>query len=384
MDIVPESFQVHFFDPEKSFSHEFDDLRRSSVHGILIRTVTKIDPHNFESALFPNLMFIGTASAGIDHVDVDYLKKISVHFSSAGGCNANAVGEYVATGILHWSLSNNLNLDSLRVGIIGVGNTGSSVYDKLKGLGCKCALYDPPRSNRDDKFVSASLSEILDCDILTFHVPLTKNNDSKYPTLHWLNDEKLSKFDGKLIVNASRGEVVDEKALINWKTRSSKSKDFILDVWDSEPDINVELAKKSWLATPHIAGYSNQSKWNATHMIVDELSRFFDVPQENVIFVDFITDNTNPENSKTDFDTKNSSDINEIATLENLHPMFHLNEKLKSGISDSKDANIKLFRTLRTHSKLRNEFKSLSVDQIQTFEQFSNVYKLLMVAKGIQ
>ena len=381
-DYLPESFQLYFFDPDTSFKQWIDDSIRADVQGLLIRTVSKINLKNPDLAHFPSLKFIGTASAGIDHVDSNHLTQNGIQFSSAAGCNANAVGEYVTSGILHWSLSNGFDIDTLQIGIIGAGKTGSSVHKHLERLGCKCILYDPPRSNRETEFKSATLNELWNCDVLTFHVPLTKNYRSDYPTFKWLENEKLADFRGKLIVNASRGEVVDESALIKWKSYSPDTHDFIIDVWESEPNINVEFAMNSWIATPHIAGYSNQSKKNATRMIVEELARFFDLPMINSNIAEKKSDKSFPRNSSLDLELINNPIYNEINILEHLHPMFRLNQDLKSGLTNSLESNMELFRTLRTHSKLRDEFETLSVNEIQTFQCYPSVYKLLMISKG--
>lgn len=381
-DYLPESFQLHFFDPNTSFKHWIDDSIRADVQGLLIRTVSKITVKNPDLAHFPNLKFIGTASAGIDHVDSNHLTQNGIQFSSAAGSNANAVGEYVTSGILHWSLSNGFDIDTLQIGIIGAGKTGSSVHKHLRGLGCNCILYDPPRSNREREFKSATLDELWNCDALTFHVPLTKVYLSDYPTFKWLEAEKLATFRGKLIVNTSRGEVLDESALIKWKSSSVDKNHFIIDVWESEPNINVEFAMNSWIATPHIAGYSNQSKKNATRKIVEELARYFDFPMINSHKAEKKSDISSPRNSSLDLELINNPIYNEINILEHLHPMFRLNQDLKSGLTNSLESNMKLFRTLRTHSKLRDEFKTLSVNDVQAFQRYPSVYKLLMTSKG--
>ena len=381
-DYLPDTFQLHLFDPDTSFTQWIDDSNRVNVQGLLIRTVSNISVNNPDLTYFPNLKFIGTASAGIDHVDTDHLTKNGVHFSSAAGCNANAVGEYVTTAVLHWSLSNKLDISSLQIGIIGMGKTGSSVYHHLNGLGCSCILYDPPRSIREKEFKSATLKELMKCDVLTFHVPLTKESQTDYPTFKWLKGDKLEKFNGKLIINASRGEVVEESALMIWKSTDSDKNDFIIDVWESEPNINVEFAMNSWIATPHIAGYSNQSKRNATRLIVEELAHYFNLPMSDSNKAENDTEVSKQEHFAMTLEAIDNTVPNEITILEHLHPMFCLSQDMKSGLSESSVTNINLFRSLRTHSKLRDEYKTLSANQIQSFQHFPQIYKLLMISKG--
>lgn len=384
-DFLPEKYQVYYFDPDLGISNGLSSNDLESIQAILVRTVTKINAENLQIDLFPNLKFLGTASAGVDHVDTDFLRNQRIAFSNAAGCNANAVGEYVISGILHWCLSKNIELNSLTIGIIGVGKTGSSVRDKLVGFGCNCVEYDPPKAIRESDFTSHTIEELWSCDVLTFHVPLTFTNQSELPTYLWLNEQNLSKFRGNLIINASRGEVVDENALLNWKSNSHKLNDFIIDVWNSEPDLNVKLAGEAWIATPHIAGYSNQAKLNATRMIVSELVSYFDVESvhdENSLMSNQKSDSKSVSGTIAAL-TEPSSDIkDEITALEHIHPMFLLSRTLKNGLTHDSQTNRSLFRTLRTHSTLRDEYATLSQDQIDLMHQFSTIYQLLNLSKG--
>src|SRR5699024_1552142 len=175
---------IKLFDPQEGFKQIPEQ-----INALFTRTTLKIDQELIEH--FPDsLKFVATASAGTDHVDIPALKKNNIAFANAAGCNARSVAEYVATAILIWAEERNISIQNLSVGIIGAGNTGSETQKILQSLGIKTEAYDPPLQERDKKFKLASLGEVLNCDILTFHVPLTFNE--KYATFYWLDEKKLS------------------------------------------------------------------------------------------------------------------------------------------------------------------------------------------------
>ncbi len=152
-----------------------------------------------------------------------------------------------------------------------MGHVGSDVHKLLSELNISTILYDPPRQERDPAFKSSTIQEVLSADILTLHVPLSF--EGPYATYHWLENEKLSK-KYKIVINASRGGVVDEKALMD-AFDNGLTEHIILDVWENEPKFNTLMAERAFLATPHIAGYSHQAKENATRMISESLSESF-------------------------------------------------------------------------------------------------------------
>ncbi|HET6528094.1 MAG TPA: NAD(P)-dependent oxidoreductase, partial [Balneolaceae bacterium] len=242
---LPENINLMLFDPAHGFPSEIN-----SAHALLIRTVIPVDEQTLPD-IPKNLQFVGTASAGTDHVDIKYLRENGITFADAAGCNARSVAEYVATAMLIWAEKRDQNLTTLTAGIIGAGNAGSRVIELLRKLEISTVAYDPPKEERDSNFKSASLNEVLECDILSFHTPLTTTGD--YPTYHWLNGQKLSAFNFQLVINASRGGVIDEQALLN-AFEKGMINDFILDVWENEPNFNQKSAEQAFIKTPHIAG----------------------------------------------------------------------------------------------------------------------------------
>lgn len=264
-EFLPEDIDLIRFDPIKGLPNieDFD--------AFLIRTVTKITETTFQK-IPSSLKFVGTASSGTDHVDIDYLQSNSIHFADALGNNSRAVAEYIITSLLLWRERNGKELSNYSYGIIGVGNAGSAVAEIFKSFGLKVVLFDPPRAEREVDFKSATLNEVLSCDILTFHTPIT--NKGQHPTHHWLDEEKLVGRSFELIINAARGGIIDESA-VSRAMDSHAISDIIIDVWENEPDFDTDFAMRAFISTPHIAGYSEQSKLNASRMVCEKLCRFF-------------------------------------------------------------------------------------------------------------
>ena len=262
--LIPEGFELDTYDPDKGFPEEI-----TKYDALLIRTITKLNPDTLLKA--GNLKFVGSATAGFDHVDTDHLKSLGIEFARSEGCNANAVAEYVLTALYRWGQLRGEEIENLSIGVVGCGNTGGALIGYFKKRGIEYVPYDPPKAEREEEFVSAKLSELMACDVLTFHTPLTQ--DGAHPTYHICNKKWLN-HSFKLIINASRGGVVDEKALLEAK-RLGLVRDFVLDVWENEPVFSDEVAVQAFIATPHIAGYSREAKWKASEIVVRKMVEFF-------------------------------------------------------------------------------------------------------------
>lgn len=218
--------------------------------------------------------FIGSATIGYDHIDMEYCKKKGITVVTAEGCNAMAVVHYIA------AVFNEIggNLTKKKLGIIGVGNVGSRVALLARKLGMEVMLNDPPRAERETSFISNDLNSLLhECDIITMHTPYTKTG--KYPTEKLAGEIFFEKAKhGLIFINTSRGEVVDEDALVKAIDDLKVAHSFI-DVWRGEPLINHELLKRATIATPHIAGYSIQGKANGSADILRAFARFFNIEE---------------------------------------------------------------------------------------------------------
>ena len=240
---------------------------------LFVRSVTKVNKALLKNS---NVKFVATATSGSDHIDKTFLQKNNIGFSDAIGSNANSVAEYFAAALLEIAAKHNFSLKGKSVGIIGVGHVGSLIDKKSRALGMITLLNDPPRQRTEKDFNGCSLNQALAADIVTLHVPLTK--DGPDPTFHLLNEENLQKIkNGAIFVQASRGAVHDTTALK--KVIKEKNLLCAIDVWENEPDIDVELLELTEIASPHIAGYSWTSKVEATRIIYEAACEFFNIKQ---------------------------------------------------------------------------------------------------------
>ncbi len=234
---------------------------------LLVRSVTQVDESLLKGT---KISFVGSATSGIDHIDVEYLKNANINFSHAPGSNARSVAEYILSSLYVTAEYHGFSLFEKTVGIIGCGQVGSMVKRFMDSLGVQCLLNDPPRYEQTQDNSYLKLERVLESDIITLHVPLTI--EGKFPTRKLVNKQFLDKLKSDVIlVNTSRGEVVDETELLAFKETNPKST-LILDVWCNEPEINMALLQQTFIATPHIAGYSHDGKLKATDMLVDALN----------------------------------------------------------------------------------------------------------------
>ncbi len=268
---LTENIELIEFNPNNGIPSldDFDSL--------FVRTVTALNSNSVP--LIPStLKLVGTASSGRDHIEDSYFEQHGVEVIDANGCNAIAVSEYVITSLLLWGIENSKSLQSLKYGIIGVGAVGQEVQKQFDAFGLSYVSYDPPRQERDPSFNSVDLEVLLACDVLTFHIPLTKGGD--YNTFHWLDEAKFKSHSYKLIINAARGGIIDEVALLQ-ALAQGRVQDIVIDVWENEPDFNTNIAQQAFISTPHIAGYSEQAKLNATQLLVEKLSEKFGIELES-------------------------------------------------------------------------------------------------------
>ncbi|MDR3667352.1 MAG: 4-phosphoerythronate dehydrogenase, partial [Ignavibacteriaceae bacterium] len=235
---------------------------------LLVRSITDVNKNLLEGT---NVKFVGTATIGIDHVDTNYLSEKEIFFSDARGCNSDAVAEYVFTALLNLSIEQNFELKGKSIGVVGAGNIGSRIVRLAGALGMNVLQNDPPlkRQTGDKRFLD--LDELMNVDIITFHVPLNMEGEDR--TSHLFDHNKLNSLkDGAIIINASRGPVVDNDSLE--MLISKKKFTSVLDVWENEPLINMNLLLKIRFGTPHIAGYSYEGKINGTVILYNALCTF--------------------------------------------------------------------------------------------------------------
>lgn len=215
---------------------------------------------------------IATATIGYDHIDTAWCERNGIFWTNAPGCNSWSVKQYIASTLVTLAARYGLELDKMTLGVIGVGNVGSKVVEAAGILGMKVLLNDPPRARRegDDAFVG--LDELLSqADIITVHVPLEKEGPDA--TWHLFDAARIATLrPTQILINSSRGPVVDNQAL-KAALHDCRLKAAVLDVWEGEPDIDIELMSMLAISTPHIAGYSADGKANGTSMSVRAVAR---------------------------------------------------------------------------------------------------------------
>jgi erythronate-4-phosphate dehydrogenase len=241
--------------------------------GLIVRTRTKCKKEILEGT---NLKFIATATIGFDHIDGAYCDSNGIAWTNAAGCNSSSVAQYIASAVLSLAVEKKFSLSDMTIGIVGVGNVGSKVAKFAETVGMKVLLNDPPRARKEGEAGFVSLEKILsDSDIITFHVPLTMDGPDK---TSYMADKIFFNSIAKRawFINSSRGEVTDTAELKNI-LYTGKIAGAILDVWENEPNIDLEMLGLAKFATPHVAGYSTDGKANGTAMSVQALSRFFGI-----------------------------------------------------------------------------------------------------------
>ena len=233
------------------------------AQALLTRTVTRVD----ESLLAKTgVEFVGTASAGTDHIDLEYLAANDISFASAAGCNAAAVGDYVLSAI---SLCGRLEdvIDGSDVGLVGYGHVGRALADRLSRLGATVKVYDPWVTEFAADVESVTLEEVLDCSVVSLHAALVEA--APLPSYHMIGVKEADLVKrNALFINAGRGDLITCEAVERLLKRDVE---VVLDTWPGEPHVPIELFNRVRFGTPHIAGYSELSKNNATDFLIPAL-----------------------------------------------------------------------------------------------------------------
>ena len=249
----------------RSINH--DDI--IDADALVIRTRTKCNAELLDGT---KVSMIATATIGLDHIDLDYCREHNIEVHNAEGCNAGGVMQYVFSALYGVAARKGIKLDGATLGIVGVGHVGSKVETMARHLGFKVLLCDPPRAavEGDDKFCSLEYL-LANSQIVTLHVPLNE-------TTRKMADEEFFMLmpPGAIFINASRGEVVDDDALIKAVPKLGA---VVIDTWNNEPAVDPELVEIVDIATPHIAGYSYQGKQNGTASAVQSVARHFGIKE---------------------------------------------------------------------------------------------------------
>lgn len=238
---------------------------------LVIRTRTHCNRQLLEGS---KVRFIATATIGFDHIDTEYCHQAGIVWRNAPGCNAASVAQYLQSVLILLKSQKGKKLDRMTMGIVGVGHVGSQVEKVARKWGMRVLLNDLPREDAEGRRMFVSLNQIMEeSDVISFHVPLIK--EGKYKTFHLADTDFFHSLKRRpFIINTSRGSVIETGALLE-SLKSEMISDACIDVWENEPNINLDLLKNVFIGTPHIAGYSADGKSNATQMSLHFLCNFF-------------------------------------------------------------------------------------------------------------
>jgi erythronate-4-phosphate dehydrogenase len=322
-----------------------DALKDADI--LLIRSITKVNESLLKGT---KIKFIATATAGTDHVDKEYLTNNGIAFADAAGCNSFSVAEYFTGAVSRIFSKNNIAFEGKTLGVVGIGNVGSKVVRFAKTLGFKILMNDPPLERKFGSQEFVSLDRILDCDVITLHVPLYKSGIDK--TVHLINEERLNRIkSGTVFINASRGAVIDNAAL---KKRLETRNDLVtvLDVWENEPVLDYNLLEKVNFGSVHIAGYSMEGKVNGTEIIYNRLCAFLKTPP--------VWKPKYPEIENKEIIIKKENRfedlLNEVITQ--IYDISGDDRLLREGIDMDKEKQCKYFDLLRRNYRVRREFNN--------------------------
>lgn len=337
-----------------------DELSNADV--LLVRSITQVNQALLEGS---RVRFVASATSGIEHMDVDYLQRHGIGYASAPGCNATAVVEYVLSCICALDGVLEKLLKGGTVGIVGLGNVGARLAQRFKALDISCVAYDPFLTQERAAEIGApsrDLDTVLNADVVCCHTPLTKNNS--YPTWHLLDDRRLKQLrNGAVLINASRGAVVDNAALLNL-LNSRDDVRVVLDVWEGEPLINPTLLAAVDLATPHIAGYSWDGKVAGTRMVLEAFCSFFNLPlPDQALAVDRPRIKLSPDEN--------------VATLirravQAVYDVRHDDQEIRTALSACEPRDIPVvFDRLRKNYPQRREFAAYEIENWNALDSAS-------------
>lgn len=334
-------------------SKSIDKSAVRDADALIIRSETKVDEKLLSGS---KVRFVGTATIGTDHVDVECLRKKNIAFASAPGSNANAVVQYVLASLFLMARRKQVLLKGKTLGVVGVGNVGSKIVRVGEKLGMKVLQNDPPleRISHNPRFIS--LDDLMTSDFITVHVPLTRLGPD--PTFHLFDKKRLSLMKkGSALINSSRGGVVDNASLKTCLFDGTIG-DAVLDVWENEPNFDTELLSVCDIGTPHIAGYSIEGKVNATKMILQAFCNHFGLME----FSDFAYVVSQPQNRIITIDGRIVESEEVLANIiSECYDIERDDRALRAVKTIEPDERGKFFKRLRAEYNFRHEFSSYRI-----------------------
>ncbi|MDO5035666.1 MAG: 4-phosphoerythronate dehydrogenase [Porphyromonas sp.] len=261
--------------PNSQFSNE----RIKGAEWLIVRSITKC---NEELLSGSDVRLITTATIGFDHIDRDYCSRAGITWFNAPGCNAQSVGLYIASALSRYKLEHpGVDFRNIVLGIVGAGNVGKAVQWYAETLGMRVLLNDPPRAEEEGPDGFVSLAQIAkESDVISFHTPIT--SEGRHPTYHLCDWDFISRLAKKpILINSCRGAVFDTEAVLRGMDEGLV-RDLIMDCWEGEPEIPIPLMERSFIATPHIAGFSADGKCNGSRTCVEHGLAFFGLHSSHI------------------------------------------------------------------------------------------------------
>jgi erythronate-4-phosphate dehydrogenase len=318
------------------------------ANALLTRTVTRVDANLLQDS---QIAFVGTASAGTDHIDTRYLSERGIKLANAAGCNAGAVADYVLDAIYQCQRLESL-INGATVGLVGYGAVGRDLAVRLSKLGGKVKVYDPyvESTKADVKF--CALPEVLGCSIVSLHAAL--HNDQPHPSAEMIDNTAVGCISpDALFINAGRGGLATEKAL---HRLADKGVTLVLDTWPDEPSVSQELLLRAALATPHIAGYTRTAKSNATDFLIEPLVR--------ALSLDSPFNTLESEDAKQlRVDFSRQSDIHGLMdAMKAVSRLAQDDVDFREAWKESQTSDN--FETQRTQYRLRDQYSALTLEAV--------------------
>ena len=318
------------------------------ANALLTRTVTRVDANLLQDS---PITFVGTASAGTDHIDTRYLSKRGIPLAKAAGCNAAGVADYVLDAIYQCQRLESL-LNGATVGLVGYGAVGRHLAARLSKLGGKVKVYDPYVESTEADVTLCALPDVLGCSIVSLHAAL--HNDQPYPSAQMIDNAAVGYISpDTLFINAGRGGLVTEESV---HRMADKGVTLILDTWPEEPRVSQELLSRVAFATPHIAGYTGTAKTNATDFLIEPLVRALSLD--------------NPLNTPESEETKQI--VLDLSRQSDIHGFMEAMKAVSRLALDDgefreaweKSQTPDNFETQRTQYRLRDQYSALTLQPV--------------------
>ena len=334
------------------------------ANALLTRTVTRVDANLLQDS---PISFVGTASAGTDHIDTPFLSERGIQLANAAGCNAGAVADYVLDAIHQCQRLESL-ISGTTVGLVGYGAVGRHLAARLSKLGGKVKVYDPYVESTEADVTFFALPEVLGCSIVSLHAAL--HNDQRYPSAQMIDQAAAGYISpDALFINAGRGGLVTEEAL---HRLADKGVTLVLDTWPNEPSVSQELLSRVAFATPHIAGYTGTAKKNATNFLIEPLVRALSLDNPfNTL--------ESEETKQVTLDLSHESEIHGLMTaMEAVSRLAQDDGEFREAWKKSQTADN--FEMQRTQYRLRDQYSALTVEAVNT----STELQRLLIAAGFK